>query len=59
MKWKFWRKGNNDETTLEVKDIQSTSNLYIDSSVYVKAQTRQKALELYTELQERKKEKTK
>ena len=59
MKWKFWRKGNNDETTLEVKDIQSTSNLYIASSVYVKAQTRQKALELYTELQERKKEKTK
>jgi len=56
MKLRFWQKdATKDETIIEVKDISSTNSIFIDSTIYVKAQTNEKALELYDKLEERKK----
>ena len=57
MKWKFWQKekDNKNETTIEVKNIVATSTTGLDSTIFVKAQSPEKALELYDKLKERNK----
>jgi len=58
MNWKFWKKDSDskDETVLQVTDTVSTSGLYHHLDIYVKAQTNEKALNLFDELKKRKNE---
>ena len=51
MTWKFWKKKPSDETEISVTD----ATLQTQKSIYVKAQTADKALELYEKLREKEK----
>ena len=57
MKWQFWKKDNSskDETVIEVKNVVATNSTGCDTTIYVKAQSIDKALELYDKLKERQK----
>lgn len=52
MKWKFWKKNedDNDTTTIQV----STSTGGTGRAIYIHAQTSDKALDLYKKLKEEK-----
>jgi hypothetical protein len=53
LNWKFWKKEDTkDETVIEVKDVLATTSTGIDKSIYVKAQSPEKALDLYHKLKE-------
>jgi len=58
LKWKFWQKdASKDETVIQVTNTVATGGTGSHKDIYVKAQTSQKALELYDELEKRENQK--
>lgn len=58
MNWKFWQKKQvTDETEIRVSNASATysGGLGINTEVYVRAQSTEKALELYDKLKRREK----
>ena len=57
MNWKFWKKldSQKDETELSFKRETSTGGTAATEFYYVKAQTSEKALDLYEKLREKEK----
>jgi len=50
MNWKFWKQKPFDETTIQVDHIEQRTDGGTNETIYVKAQTSEKALELYKKL---------
>jgi hypothetical protein len=47
MIWKFWKKEENDETTIKV------TKFHLGTEIYVNAQSSKKALDLYNKIKEK------